>query len=203
MNHWHLHLQDVNINCALVSALRHQFFWCYFYFNNSSSCSDDEFIFTFHPNVWCCETNPVWIKRCLSPGTSIRCLCVILTPPTSAGRVTDSNLERLQKTVWLVSGAGYWHSHSVVGYCNEKGYLHYPACISYQNVTGHMASCDMQDDICLTVVGASEIGRSLLLLCLQAPGGAVSGERSFFLKANQNFIIIIYVSKSCNISLIV
>lgn len=70
-----------------------------------------------------------------------------------------------------------------------------------------MASCDMQDDICLTVVGASEIGRSLLLLCLQAPGGAVSGERSFFLKANQSItcshIIIIYVSKSCNISLIV
>lgn len=51
----------------------------------------------------------------------------------------------------------------MVGYCNEKGSLHYPAYIFYQNVTGHMASSDMQDDICLTVVGAS-----LLFLCLQA-----------------------------------
>lgn len=50
----------------------------------------------------------------------------------------------------------------MVGYCNEKGYLHYPVYIFYQNVTGHMASSDMQDDIRLTVVGASEIGRSLL-----------------------------------------
>lgn len=51
----------------------------------------------------------------------------------------------------------------MVGYCNQKGYLHYPAYIFYQNVTGHMASSDMQDDLCLTVVGAS-----LLFLCLQA-----------------------------------